>query len=164
MNRFARVQMTLSLLGLAGWLGLSVAALRGDALREHLALHLLGALAATLLIVLAQAWIAIYLLASERRLAPLLAGHGELEARLASLAPRRRLALAAGALALLLAAFAFVLAGRLFSGGISARAHLATIAAATSILAIALVLERRALVANQDLVRRANATLTPSAG
>ena len=74
MNRWSRIVLGIAVAGLAGWIATGFQGRLVGAEREALALHTLAAFASTLALILADAWIVIFLVACERSLRR--AGHG----------------------------------------------------------------------------------------
>ena len=97
MNRWSKIVLGIGLAGLAGWIATGLQGRLVGAEREALALHTLAAFASTLALILADAWIVIFLGACERSLERAGHGSGGSLAHLARATRLRRTAIVVGA-------------------------------------------------------------------
>lgn len=149
MNGWAKVQFSIAALATLGFLAVGGHGLLVRGEPELFALHAQLALSVTLALVLGQAWMALFVIASERRLRPLLAAAAPAARDLVRI--RDRVAGAAlGALGATLVHFA--MAGRLFASRSSPWIHGGAALVALLAQVLALALEARELGRHQRLV------------
>jgi hypothetical protein len=135
MNRWARIQVSIGAAGVLGFVATGAHGLLAGRDPDLLALHTQCALVVTLLLVLSQSWVAIYALASARRLE--------------SLGASGRRLLPSAALALAAALGNFLVGGRLFATHAPGWIHGAVAGGALGVLIVALALEARELGRHQ---------------
>ena len=122
MNRWSKIVLGIALLASAGWVAAGAAGDGADRDPESMVLHTLLAYAATLVWLLADTWIVVFLLGCERAARRLARGTPP---ALETLARTRRRVAAFGAAAVALALGQFALSGLLYPGRFPAALHLA---------------------------------------
>lgn len=149
MNGWAKVQFSIAAVATLGFVAVGVHGLRVAGDVGGFAVHAQLALLVTLALVLGQAWLALFVIAAERRLRPLLPAGARARGDLARVRDR----VATAALVAVAASLAhFALAGRLFAthspGWVHGSAALAALVAQCAALAV----EARELTRHQRLV------------
>jgi hypothetical protein len=141
MNRWSRIVLGLAALAAAAWLATGALGFR-VADDRTLAEHTLLGFVALLGLVLTQSWIAVFALVSGRLIGRRTGGA---RPELIELARAGRRATAAGVAAVVAATAQFTLSNALYPGRLDARSHLAAAIASAVVVALALVVETRAL-------------------
>lgn len=148
MNRWSRIVLGIAAAGLLAWAATGVQGRLAGASREALAWHTLAGFGATLLLLLANAWVVIFLTACERGLRR----RASVEAsRLAPLAGARRGVAAVTALAVGATLAQIALSSRFYPGLLPAWVHLALAATSLASQAGFWLSARRALRAQHAL-------------
>ncbi len=145
MNRWARIVWSIALVGSLGWLGAGALGYWVED-QETLVLHTLASFLALLVLVLAQVWMAVFVIASRRLVARATGSDSP------ALASAARAVLLVSLIAIVAVCAQFTLSNALFPARLEPKQHAQAAAVSMAALALALIVEARALRAHARAV------------